>query len=135
MGLFSFLKKETKQPDWVSGLPKEFADMLLSEIKGNPQACSLDEIPQGFGNFGLSETNPVPVYGVPSNEIYLSRLRRKNGETFRWRRIKSKEVHNITKPIDEYELFDVKGNTIGHLYICPYHWKISNKAPEGFVLV
>jgi hypothetical protein len=28
-------------------IPKKFADMLLNEIKSNPQARSLDEIPQG----------------------------------------------------------------------------------------
>jgi hypothetical protein len=135
MGLFSIFKKEPKQPDWISLIPKEMVEMMLSEIKRNPQACSQDEIPQGVGKFGLVDTNPIPVYGVPSNEIYLSRLKRSNGDNIRWRRIGSHEVNNITKPIDKYEIFDLKGNTIGYIFLNPYHWKISEKAPEGFKLV
>jgi len=50
MGLFDFLKKEEKEPDWLSMMPKEMANMLLAEIRNNPQACKLDEIPQGTGN-------------------------------------------------------------------------------------
>jgi len=79
MGLFDFFKKEEeKQPEWLSMIPKEMANMFLSEIENNPQACKLDEIPQGTGNFGLDKTNPVPVYGVPENEKYLSELQELN---------------------------------------------------------
>lgn len=132
MGLFDFFKKNNKQPDWVSKLPKEMVDLLLREIKSNPQACSLDEIPQGFGEFGLEVTNPIPVYGVPSNEIYLSRLVLRDNSVIRWRRVGSMEVPNIIKPIDKYEIFSQNGDTFGFIYISPYHWKISNKYPNEF---
>jgi hypothetical protein len=136
MGLFDFFKKEEeKQPEWLSMIPKEMANMFLSEIRNNPQACKLDEIPQGIGNFGLDKTNPVPVYGVPENEIYLSKLRLSNGDRIRWRRIKSLEIASINKPIDEYEIFNMNGDTITLLYISPYHLKTSSKAPAGFKIV
>lgn len=134
MGLFDFFKKQDKQPDWVSKLPKEMAELLLNEIKSNPQACSLDEIPQGIGKFGLEASNPVPIYGVPSNEIYLSSIILKDNSEIRWRRVGSIEVSNIVKPIDKYEIFNLKGDTICFLYLSPYHWKISRKCPEGFKL-
>ena len=106
MGLFDFLrKKKKKQPEWLSMIPKEMAYMFLSEIENNPQACRLDEIPQGTGNFGLDKTNPVPVYGVPENEKYLSKLRLSNGDKLDGGRIKSLEIASINKPIDEYRNF------------------------------
>lgn len=136
MGLFDFFKKEEeKQPKWVSIMPKEMAVLHLREIRNNPQACKFDEIPQGTGNFGFDKTNPVPVYGVPENEKYLSKLRLSNGERIRWRRIKSLEIASINKPIDEYEIFNMNGDTITLLYISPYHLKTSNKAPAGFKIV
>ncbi len=135
MGLFDFKKKEEKEPDWLSMMPKEMANMLLAEIRNNPQACKLDEIPQGTGKFGWDKTNPIPVYGVPENEKYLSKLRLSNGDRIRWRRIKSLAISSINNPIDEYEIFNMKGDTIGILYISPYHLKTSSKAPEGFKIV
>lgn len=136
MGLFDFFKKEEEiQPEWLSMIPKEMANVFLSEIKNNPQACKNDEIPQGTGNFGLDKTNPIPVYGIPENEKYLSKLRLSNGDRIRWRRIKSLEISSISKPIDEYEIFNMNGDTITLLYISPYHLKTSNKAPAGFKIV
>ena len=96
------------------------------------QACTSNEIPQGIGRFGLDKTNPIPIFGIPENENYLSKIRTKNGERVRWRRIGSSEISNILKPIDAYELFDAKGNTIAVFYLSPYHYKTSDKAPENF---
>ena len=135
MGLFNLFKKQIKEPEWISRLPKEYVELILSEIKSNPQACNLDELPQGIGKFGLVSTNPIPVYGIPSNEIYLKKLLFKNGERFRWRRVGSMNENIIEKPIDEYELFDLQGDRICFLYISPYHWKTSMKAPEGFKII
>jgi hypothetical protein len=135
MGIFNFFKKEEKENDWISKIPKNIAEIILQDIKTNPQACSVDEIPQGYGKFGLEKTNPIPVYGVPSNETYLTSLRTKNGERLRWRRVGSIEISNIVKPIDEYEIFNAEGNTIAFIYLSPYHWKTSKKAPEGFKII
>lgn len=135
MGLFSFLNKEKKENDWTSILPKEYVALLLGEIKKNPQACREDEILQGFGKFGLEPSNPIPVYGVPSNETYLNSLRTLTGERLRWRRIGSLQVENIVSPIDKYEIFNSAGDTICFIYISPYHWRNSKKAPEGFKML
>jgi len=135
MGIFSFLNKEKKENDWTSALPKEYAELLLGEIKKNPQACRLDDIPQGFGKFGLEATNPVPVYGVPSNETYLRSLRTLSGERLKWRRVGSLQVENIVSPIDEYEIFNNAGDTTCFIYISPYHWRNSKRAPEGFKML
>lgn len=134
MGLFDIFKKKEKQKedDWASKVPQDFADMLLNEIKSNHQACNFDEIPQGFGEYGLEKTNPIPTYGIPSNESYLHCLRTLNGEVLRYRRNGSIEVDNIFKRVDEYEVYNYEGDVIAYLYLSPYHWKTSTKAPVGF---
>ena len=111
------------------------AYMFLSEIENNPQACRLDEIPQGTGTFGLDKTNPVPVYGVPENEKYLSKLRLSNGDRIRWRRIKSLEIASINKPIDEYEIFNMNGDTITLYIFLHTILKHQGIAPAGFKIV
>jgi hypothetical protein len=133
MGLFDrFNKQEPKVDDWLSKMPKEFTEMMLEKIKSNPQACSLDEIPQGIGRFGLDKTNPIPVYGLPSNNTYLQSLRTQNGELLRFRRNGSIDVSNIVNLVDEYEIYNSSGDIIAILYLSSYHWKTSRKAPQGF---
>ncbi len=135
MGFFDFFKSKKPEPpkeDWTTIFPKEMVDGLLNEIKGNPQACKTDEIPQGIGEFGLEKTNPIPTYGIPENEIYLQSLRTLNGEVLRYRRTGSIEVENINKRVDEYEIFNFQGETIAFIYISPYHWTTSKKSPVGF---
>jgi hypothetical protein len=136
MGLFDFFRKKpaAKEADWIHRLPAAMVQGMLHEIKSNPQACSLDEIPQGSGLFGRVATNPVPVYGIPSNETYLHRLRNSAGERLRWRRMGSINVANIVSKVDEYEIFDYQGNVVAHVYISPYHWKTSDKPVHGFTI-
>lgn len=133
MGFFNWLNTNgDKKPEWLRHLPKEMADMLIQQIDTNPQACKTDQIPQGEGVFGLTKTNPIPVYGIPENETYLSKLQLSNGGKIRWRRVGSQEIPSISKPIDEYEIFNHKGETVAMIYISPYHFKTSQKAPQGF---
>ena len=76
MGLFKFYKnkkRNKKELDWVSRVPKQVADPFLQEIRDNPQACSGGEILQGIGDFGFNMSNPIPMYGIPSNETFLNR--------------------------------------------------------------
>jgi hypothetical protein len=137
MGFFDFFKlKKTEPPnkDWTAIFPKEMVDGLLTEIKGNPQACKADEIPQGIGEFGLEKTNPIPTFGIPENETYLHSLRTLNGKVLSYRRTGSIEVENINKRVDEYEVFNFKGETIAFIYISPYHWTTSKKSPVGFYM-
>lgn len=135
MGFFDFFKSKKPEPpkeDWTTIFPKEMVDGLLNEIRSNPQACRADEIPQGYGEFGLEKTNPIPTFGIPNNEEYLHSLRTLNGEVLRFRRTGSIEVENINKRVDEYEIFNYQGETIAFIYISPYHWTTSKKSPVGF---
>ena len=41
---------------------------ILSFINGNiNNGCTENEIPNGYGEFGLTNTNPVPVKGILAN--------------------------------------------------------------------
>ena len=134
MGLFDFFKGK-KKPSTSGDPMKALIEMMENEIARNPQACSDDVIPRGFGDFGLSVTNPVPVHAVPGNEVYLRRLRLENGSTISWNRLGSSTISEIWGNIDEYEIFNDNGDSIARIFINPYHHKISNRAPRGFRLV
>ncbi len=124
-----------KEIDWVSMMPKEFAQIVLQQIKSNPQATVTDEIYGTVGEFGLELSNPVPVYGVASSRVYLGRLRTLDGMPIKWERVGSTEHENINKPIDIYNIFDSKGYKIANIYISPYHLRTSLKAPKGFKMI
>jgi hypothetical protein len=124
-----------KELDWASMMPKEFAQLILHQIKSNPQATVTDEIYGTVGEFGLEPSNPVPVYGVPSNEVYLGRLRTLDGMPIKWDRVGSMRHESINEPIDNYNIFDSKGIKIANIYISPYHLHTSLKAPKGFKTV
>jgi hypothetical protein len=124
-----------KELDWVSMMPKEFARLFLDKIKSNPQATVNDEIYGMDGEFGLEQTNPVPVYGIPNSDVYLGRLRTFDNMPVKWDRVGSVEIDGIYEPIDNYNIFDSKGNKIANIYISPYHLHTSLKAPKGFKII
>lgn len=121
-----------KELDWVSMMPKEISQLILAQIKSNPQATVTNQIYGTIGEFGLEPSNPVPVYGVPSNNVYLGRLRTLDGMPIKWDRVGSMKQDNIYEMIDNYNIFDSKGNKIANIYISPYHLRTSLKAPKGF---
>ncbi len=100
----------------------------------NGDGFDLDEIPNGFGEFGHAVTNPIPVKGIISNKIYLDKLRTKNGEKILYERIASYQSENIKHSIDGYTIYDLNKNQIAILYLSPYHKRVSNKAPRGFII-
>ncbi len=120
--------------EWYRLYKRPELALIISMVKKNPQACSLDEIPQGVGEFGLVVTNPIPTFGIPSNRVYLDSLRLPNGESIEYRRRGSTYGEGIEYPIDVYDLFDRYGLLIKTIYISPYHWVNSRKAPAGFYL-
>ena len=93
-----------------------------------------DSMPEGYGEFGLDITNPVPIHGVQDNENYLRKLRLANGSGIKWSRIGSCKAPNIEQIIDNYIIHDLSGNKICNLYLCPYNRKTSNKTPKGFII-
>lgn len=135
MGFFDFLKKKDKKTaNWTNQLPKELVDSFLKKIEENTQATNTDFIKSGIGEYGLEKTNPIPTFGIPSNETYLQKLRTSNNEILRYRRTGGFEVDNINEVIDEYEIFNQKGDTIAFIYLSPYHRKTSNTPPVGFYI-
>ena len=95
----------------------------------NEQTTHLDEIPGGFGKFGWEKTNPIPIEGISNNKHYLSALRY-NGLPIIYQRKGSTRSDNILDIIDHYEIFDIDHQLLGSLFLCPYHLKNSEKAPE-----
>ena len=114
-------------------LDENFLVMVVQGIASNPQASDKPIIKEGKGEFGLSKTNPIPVYGIPSNEIYLNQLKTDSGGKITWKRKGSIKVKGIEKEIDEYLIYDEKSKKIATFFISPYHWKTSNKIPKGFI--
>ena len=111
-------------------LKNYFEGMFGSDSCG----CDLDEIPGGLGEFGLDPTNPIPVRGVASNKIYLNEIRTANGQKIEYKRNVSLKVPNIVGNIDEYEISQ-SGQFLCKLYVSPYHQKISQRPPKGFILI
>ena len=101
-------------------------------LKDNYGGITYDEIPGGFGEFGLSINNPVPVNGILSSEKYLSRLVTSDGLSIKWNRLGSGGADNIDNPIDIYNITDERGNNRPTIYISPYHPSTSKKAPKGY---
>lgn len=93
-----------------------------------------NEIPNGYGEFGLIETNPVPARGIPASKTYLSQLRTLKGDEIRWERLGSTSVPNIDTIIDIYRITTKDGIDMGCIYINPYQHQTSTKTPKGFIM-
>ncbi|MDR2408963.1 MAG: hypothetical protein LBE13_12740 [Bacteroidales bacterium] len=100
----------------------------------NPNGTDQDEMPEGYGEFGLEITNPIPTASIPQNRLYLDRLRTIDNIAVTYDRIGSMKAKNIQSLIDGYKIF-ANGKQIAILYICPYNKRTSIKAPKGFKLV
>ncbi len=106
---------------------------IAKYVAANYQATYLDEIPEGSGKFGFDKNNPIPIFGIPGNEIYLSKLCLvADSEKIKWERTGSVLSKTINLPVDEYKIFDCENNFISFLYFSSYHWKTSNQLPNGF---
>ncbi len=90
-------------------------------------------IPEGYGEFGLEATNPIPINSIFAEKAYLDKLRTKKGVRVEYERIGSTGAPNIEHPIDQYE---IKANRkyICDIYICPYYDILPDDipAPKGF---
>lgn len=106
----------------------------LAAMGNNPDGCTTDMMQNGYGEFGLCATNPVPVRGTAANEVYLESLKHISGKQIRWKRIGSLGAPNIAHPIDHYLVTDEQGNELAIIYISPYQNTISRKAPKGFYI-
>ena len=148
MGLFDFLKPKKKNTSFgiqgsvqeelnhfiFASKAKEMYFQLIEKIKNSPQASTNDEIDGGIGEFGLEISNPVPIKTILSNEIYLKQLQTSTGREISWERSGSCSSNNINHEIDKYQIF-CDGKYVIDIYLSPYHYKTSNKAPKGFKII
>jgi hypothetical protein len=102
---------------------------LMSKMNEEGSGTEDNEIPEGYGEFGLEVTNPVPTNTVFGSTSYLGRLRTLDGV-----KVTYMNAPNILQIIDGYRIF-ANGKQIATLYICPYNKRNSTKAPNGFKLI
>ena len=131
MGLFDFLRSKKKDEQETAELLKALIQYQLDSSK---DGVDTDDIPEGYGPYGLCKTNPIPTHGIFGSNEYLSQLRTKDGRTIESSRIGSTGAPDVTSgSIDMYRISS-EGVDLGTVYLCPYHKRNSIKAPEGFVL-
>lgn len=91
---------------------------------------TLDQIPEGIGDFGMSADNPVPKVCINGSNVYLSKLR------FKGRPVESKRLGSTSSKVtkDNVDIYKLSQNDldIATIYICPYHRKDSKVAPIAF---
>lgn len=132
MGLFDFFSKKKKEEQETAELMKA---IIQYQVESRKDGVETDDIPTGYGPFGLCKTNPVPTRGVPGSNEYLARLRTKDGLSVENSRIGSTSAKDVTSGMIDMYNISSGGVSLGTVYICPYHKKNSGKAPEGFRLV
>jgi hypothetical protein len=132
MGLFDFFSKKKKEEQEAAELMKA---IIQYQVESRKDGVETDDIPKGYGPFGLCKTNPIPTRGVPGSNEYLARLRTKDGRSVENSRVGSTSAEDVTSGMIDMYNISSGGVSLGTVYICPYHKKNSGKAPEGFRLV
>lgn len=132
MGLFDFFGKKKKVDQETAELLKA---MIQYQVETRKDGVDTDDIPNGYGAFGLCKTNPIPTRGVPGSNEYLSRLRTKDGRSIESSRRGSTSAPEVTSGMIDMYSISSEGSSLGTVYLCPYHKKNSEKAPEGFLLI
>jgi hypothetical protein len=89
-----------------------------------------DELPDGFGAYGFTETNPILTISSYGSEDYLNRLRF-NGQSITYVRLGSTSSDVSKAPIDRYHI-SCTGKSLSDIYICPYHRRNSKRVPTGY---
>ena len=123
----------TSDKNFESEKLEELFKKIGSFIGNEDCGTEEDTMPEGYGEFGLEVTNPIPVKTIVGNLIYLDQLWTEDGIKVSYERIGSMQVPNIPSIIDNYRIF-ANGKEIATLYICPYNKKNSERAPKGFKL-
>ena len=100
-------------------LPPEIRAMFES---GSDYDCD----PNGSGEFGYADTNPVPVNGSIGQLAYLSKLETTQGERILFHRI------GAINTIDVFEAVTYSGSEWFILFLDCYHPRRSRLVPDGF---
>lgn len=131
MGLFDFFGKKKKEDQEAAELLNA---IIQYQVESRKDGVDTDEIPNGYGPLGLSKTNPIPTRGVPGSNEYLARLRTKEGRSVESSRLGSTSAKDVTSGMIDMYNVSSGGVSLGTVYLCPYHKRNSEKAPEGFRL-
>ncbi len=131
MGLFDIFRKNKSEPDLEDSL-----DMLgmLHQALSDDGGVDADELPNGYGRFGLDVSNPIPCKTLLGSMAYLERLHTIDGAKVVAERVGSFNSDVVDSPIDGYDLTHPDGSDLGMIYISPYQARISQRAPDGFKL-
>ncbi len=108
---------------------KAFDDQLKCFHEIYQSAVEADELPNGYGAYGTTITNPVLTISAWCSKDYLNRLRF-NGKAITYHRFGSKRSEVTPGSTDIYQIAS-DGESLGAIYICPYHKHNSKKAPKG----
>lgn len=101
---------------------------ILSKSLGNVD-CS--PIHDNYGPLG-SDTNPLPVCGIPASHGFVSKLELEDGTPVTIKRFGSGNVDVCDETVDFYDAFDGYGRKVASFVICPYCPETSNEPPAGF---
>lgn len=111
-----FLDDETAQNN---ALPEQFRKVLAV-------SPSCDRIPNAFGEFGRTLTNPIPVNGPVGQLVYLSRLETPNGSAVAFHRL------GAFDKVDAFEVVSENGRHWDVLYLSLYFTRKSTQVPSGY---
>lgn len=134
--MFSLFKKAEDQSDSIQldSFKKEMSYVLFSSgMNTLPKPCN--SIEGASGEFGLCETNPVPVNGVGGSRIYLNRLQGLSGVGVFYHRIASIQVDGNPFMVDKYHIVTSNGDLERFIYLCPYYPRRSLISPSGFRMI
>lgn len=132
MGLFNYFGKKKKEKQEAAELLKT---IIQYQVESRKDGVDTDDIPKGYGPYGLCKTNPVPTRGIHGSNEYLSRLRTRDGRLIENSRIGSTSAPDVTSGMVDMYSISSGDVSLGTVYLCPYHNRNSGKAPEGFRLV
>lgn len=113
-----------KKPEKYPGFEKTLKKIAKGKVK-NGQTV------EGYGEFGLSASNPIPANTTFGSYRYLDQLKTIDGQDTKYKRLGSILVPNIPFIVDQYSVWSDNIEPVT-IYICPYYNKTSGKAPVGF---
>ena len=108
--------------------------MFQNQILMCEDGVDADELPNGYGEFGLTLSNPIPCQTILGSLMYLDRLRATDGATIIYLRIGSFFSEVTQHPIDAYMISQTNGSTLATIYISAYQKRNSEMCPKNFYL-
>lgn len=105
---------------------------VLGEKEMRSEGTQLEEMPDGFGEFGWEPTNPVPASSIRDGYEYLDNLTTLTSDVS-YVRVGSLQVENIPSPVDEYQFYAADGSELCKIYMNSYNARTSTKLPQGFI--